>query len=233
MRSLSSRNHLKALDECIPHRLAELNLMPNRCCYSCRVYGRTLTFVATTESLFKKARAINSSGLTLVGVYSSKRQSASEYVGNANATTAAATAIKQVVAAGQETALAIGSLIHESLNKAELASLLFGEGGTYVYVVVAPNRHDLAQLIGRYPQFSAGWRHHAEALRSSLMAIGAFRGITSLLFFLSPEGNESIARLGYAGPSSMLVPSALARSEDLSAGDVKALDASFEFTLGA
>jgi hypothetical protein len=152
---------------------------------------------------------------------------------NTPETTAAATAIKQVVAAGQETALAIGSLIHESLNKAELASLLFGEGGTYVYVVVAPNRHDLAQLIGRYPQFSAGWRHHAEALRSSLMAIGAFRGITSLLFFLSPEGNESIARLGYAGPSSMLVPSALARSEDLSAGDVKALDASFEFTLGA
>jgi hypothetical protein len=152
---------------------------------------------------------------------------------NTPETNAAAKAIKQIAAASQQTAPAINSIIQQSLDKAELTSLLLGEEGTYTYIVVAPNRHDHAHLIGRYQPFSAGWRHHAELVRSSLMASGVFRGLTALLFFLSPEGKESIARLAFAGPDSMLVPGALAQGEDLVAADVKMLEASFEFSLTA
>jgi hypothetical protein len=152
---------------------------------------------------------------------------------NTPETKAAANAIRQIAAASQQTAPAIDSIIQESLDKVELTSLLLGDDGTYTYIVVAPNRHDHAHLIGRYQAFSAGWRHHAELVRSSLMASGAFRGLTALLFFLSPEGKESIARLAFAGPNSMLIPGALAHGEDLVAADVKVLEASFEFSLTA
>jgi hypothetical protein len=152
---------------------------------------------------------------------------------NTPETKAAAKAIKQIEAAAQQTAPPIDAIIRESLDKAELTSLLIGEDGAYTYIVVAPNRHDHAHLIGRYQPFSAGWRHHAELIRSSLMATGAFQGLTALLFFLGPEGKESIARLAFVGPDSMLIPGALAQGEDLIATDVKVLDASFEFSLTA
>jgi|SRR5262245_40721193 len=148
-------------------------------------------------------------------------------------TTIAAEAIHRLACAASQIAPAIGAVIQESLEKAELTSLLLGDDGLYSYIVVVPNRHDHAHLIGRYVPFSAGWRLHATSLRESLKSSGAFRGLTALLFFLSADRKECIARIAWAGPDCILIPSALAQSGDLSVTGVKVLDSSFEFSLAA
>jgi hypothetical protein len=158
--------------------------------------------------------------------------------GDASPTAATAARALRSVGAMPGTTKAMDDLIAKSLETAEVRSVLLGTGGLYTYMLVVPNRHDHSHLLRRHAPFSGGWRQHAEVLRKALSTAeespgGQFKGMASLLLFLSPEGEESRLQISCADQTSMLIPLSLAEAEDAKVEGVKTSDLAMDFKLAA
>lgn len=143
----------------------------------------------------------------------------------------AVSAIQKLVASIRELTTQIYSLMGKALDTAEIQSLVIGDGRTYAYVVVVPNRHEHPHMLGRYTPFLAGWRQHLCGIRASLAASGEFANLTCLLLFLSPSGKDSAFLVSHATTDLTLIPAVLLQRGDLKLADVRTLDAFMEFDL--
>lgn len=131
---------------------------------------------------------------------------------------------------------AIEDVLQSAIETAEDKSTLLRAGDLYVYVVAIPNRHEHAHLLRRHPAFAAGWRQHAELLRSTISADKSgpgFAGMAALLLFVGSDGGESKLQLSCADANSVLIPMTLAEGLDSEAHGAALSNYAMDFKLAA
>lgn len=139
-------------------------------------------------------------------------------------------------ASGAEGEKAIERVLAEAVESAEIHSVLLGKNDTYVYVVALPTRAEHAHLLRRNSPFAAGWLCHAELLRDAIRngKGGAnFAGMTSMLLFVSADGNEAKLQLSCCDATSMLIPATLAEGTPDRSPEVRTSNLEVDFRLAA